>query len=253
MELADDAEPKREDGRLKIEDGGQAPSETAILHPPSSILAPERYVPRTLQHEIETRGRLPFAECLRISLALASALKHLHGNGLVHRDIKPSNIIFINGIPKLADIGLVTESEATITYVGAQGFMPPEGPGRPRGDLYSLGKVLYELCTGKDRQEFPELPTDLSERPDREGLLELNVVIARACRQDSRERYQSALAMHNDLVLLQSGKSLARLHAAERTVAKLKRVGLIVVAIAGLSAGLFLWQARGTTQKTAKT
>src|ERR1035438_6819735 len=60
--------------------------------------------------------------------------------------------------------------------------------------------------------------------------------------------YTTLFRSHNDLVLPQSGKSLARLHAAERTVAKLKRVSLIVVAIAGLSAGLFLWQARETTQ-----
>jgi WD40 repeat protein len=209
---------------------------------------PDHYAPRTLKSELFQRGKLPFEECVQLSLALTTALENLHSHSLVHRDIKPSNIIFVNGIPKLADIGLVTGVDATRSHVGTEGFAPPEGAGTPQADVYSLGKVLYELCTGKDRQEFPELPTDLSERPDREGLLELNVVIARACRQDPRERYQSALAMHNDLVLLQSGKSLARLHAAERTVAKLKRAGLIVVSVAGLSAGLFLWQVRETTQ-----
>ena len=230
MELADDAEPKREDGRLKIEDGGQAPSETAILHPPSSILAPERYVPRTLQHEIETRGRLPFAECLRISLALASALKHLHGNGLVHRDIKPSNIIFINGIPKLADIGLVTESEATITYVGAQGFMPPEGPGRPRGDLYSLGKVIYEMCTGRDRMDFPALPAGFGDWLDREQVNELLALSLRACEPDPAKRHGSAEALLADLVMVQAGKSVRRLRKLERG----QRWALAAIALAGI-------------------
>jgi hypothetical protein len=61
--------------------------------------------------------------------------------------------------------------------------------------LFSLGKVLYEMSTGKDRQEFPELPTNLRELPEREGLVELNAVIARACRHDPRDRYASAAAM----------------------------------------------------------
>jgi serine/threonine protein kinase len=95
-----------------------------------------------LRRELEQRGRLPFNECLEIALALATALEHLHRNGLVHRDIKPSNIIFVNGSPKLADIGLVAPADATLSCVGTEGFLPPEGPGSPQADIYSLGKVL---------------------------------------------------------------------------------------------------------------
>ena len=85
----------------------------------------------------------------------------MHRHGLVHRDIKPSNIIFVNGIPKLADIGLVARAEATLSLVGTEGYLPPEGPGTAQADIFSLGKVLYEMATGRDRQEFPELPTNL--------------------------------------------------------------------------------------------
>ena len=170
----------------------------------------ELYVPRTLKYDLRTRGALPVVECIQIALSLTCALEHLHAHGLVHRDIKPSNIIFVKGVPKLADIGLVTSVDATRSFVGTDGYIPPEGPGTPPADLYSLGKVLYEMATGKDRQDFPELPTNLAELPDCEGLVELNAVIAKACRQNVHERYQSAEAMHKDLLLLQSGKSLAR-------------------------------------------
>src|SRR5829696_8935562 len=68
---------------------------------------PDHYEARTLQRELEDRGRLPVQECLRVSLCLTQALGCLHERSLVHRDIKPSNIIFVKGAPKLADIGLV--------------------------------------------------------------------------------------------------------------------------------------------------
>jgi serine/threonine protein kinase len=57
----------------------------------------------------------------------------------------------VNGIPKLADIGLVARAEATLSFVGTEGYLPPEGPGTRQADIFSLGKVLYELSTGQDR------------------------------------------------------------------------------------------------------
>ena len=207
---------------------------------------PGHYTPRTLKSDLLFHGRLPFEECVRIGIALTTALENLHGNGLAHRDVKPSNIIFVNGVPKLADIGLVAGVEATRSYVGTEGFAAPEGPGSPQADLYSLGKVLYEISTGKDRQEFPELPTQLRELPDREGLMELNAVIARACRHDPKDRYASATVMRTDLELLQSGKSLARLHRIEAQLRFVRRAGAVVTIMAALATGLYFWQARQT-------
>ncbi len=212
---------------------------------------PERYAPRTLRSEVSQRGRLPFEECLSISLALTTALEHLHGHGLVHRDVKPANIIFVNGVPKLADIGLVTALDATRSFVGTEGFAPPEGPGTPQADIYSLGKVLYEMATGKDRQDFPELPTNLDELASREGMLELNAVVAKACRPDPGERYASAQAMHDELLLLKGGKSLARLRTLERTVGRLKRLSLAGVVLTALIATALVWQSHETRQMKA--
>src|SRR6266404_1204401 len=87
---------------------------------------PERYVPKTLACEISVTGKLSLEECLRLGVALSHALAELHKHGLVHRDIKPSNIIFVNGTPKLADIGLVAGLNEARTYVGTEGFIPPE-------------------------------------------------------------------------------------------------------------------------------
>jgi WD40 repeat protein len=207
---------------------------------------PSLYQPRTLKSDLLFRGRLPFEECVRFGLALATALENLHSHGLVHRDVKPSNIIFVNGVAKLADIGLVTGVDTTRSYVGTEGFAAPEGPGTAQGDLYSLGKVLYEAVTGKDRQEFPELPTQLRELPDRDGLMELNAVIARACRHDPKDRYVSAAAMRADLELLQSGKSLARVHRLEKQLRLVRRAGVGVIALAALIAAGWFWQARQT-------
>src|SRR5207249_4181228 len=148
------------------------------LLPPISA-AP--YRPRTLHSELARHERLAPTEAGQLTLRLAGALGHLHSHGLVHRDIKPSNVIFVGGQPKLADIGLVTGAGDSRSFVGTEGFVPPEGPGTPQADLYGLGKLLYELVTGRDRMDFPQLPPQVSQLPDGEALLELNEVLTRAC------------------------------------------------------------------------
>jgi WD40 repeat protein len=197
------------------------------------------YSPKTLGKEILRQGRLPLLDCLQLGLALSRAVAELHKHGLVHRDIKPANIIFVNGVPKLADIGLVAEFGEALTFVGTEGFIPPEGPGSAQADVYSLGKVLYEACTGYDRQEFPELPPNWNTLPNADGLTELNEVILRACKPKPADRYQSAWDMYTDLLVVADGKSVKRLRLLERRLAGLKRAAglsvilLAVVALAG--------------------
>src|SRR5260370_260970 len=180
----------------------------------------------------------PFEECLQIGLSLSNALAHLHRRGLIHRDVKPSNIILVNGIAKLADIGLVADISEARSYVGTEGFIPPEGPGTPQADIYSLGKVLYEISTGKDRHDFPQLPVELGELADPTQFLELNEVGLKACQSDLRKRYQSAEDMHADLLVLQEGKSVRRLRLLEQRWARLTRVGAISAVIALILVGL---------------
>ena len=91
----------------------------------------------------------------------------------------------------------------------------------------ALGKVLYEVATGKDRKEYPSLPLgDDAKNPPRD-LLELNAIISRACAAEVKERYASAAEMQADLVLLQSGRSVRGLHAFESRLRAAKRAGFI--------------------------
>jgi WD40 repeat protein len=157
----------------------------------------------------------------------------------VHRDIKPSNVVFVGGVPKLADIGLVAAISDAQTFIGTEGFVPPEGPGAPSADVYALGKVLYEVSTGQDRSEFPRLPGNLSELPDRAQLLELNEVVIRACDPDATLRHQDASALLSELLLLQAGRSIRRLRLAERSLGRALRAAVflgVVAVVAGTGA-----------------
>ena len=112
--------------------------------PRSALRVPSSYAPHTLRHDLKSRGRLPIDECVELGLALTSALDHLHQNGLVHRDIKPSNIIFVNGQPKLADIGLVAGVGEARSFVGTEAV-------RPRvSQLLSNNVAALEWCRRGD-------------------------------------------------------------------------------------------------------
>ena len=93
-------------------------------------ITPDEYIPRTLQTDKKFSGNkpLPLDYCLEVGSQLAHALLYLHSKNLTHRDIKPANVIFVNGRPKLADIGLVAHLDQR-SFVGTEGFIPPDGPG----------------------------------------------------------------------------------------------------------------------------
>ncbi len=153
----------------------------------------DSYRARTLSSDLRRRAVRSPRECVDLGLAIAGALGHLHHAGLTHRDVKPSNIIYVKGLPKLADVGLVA-STGQRTFVGTEGYVPPEGPGTSSADLYSLAMVLYEMHTGKDRLDFPELPTNLEIPPsvNRDEWRALNAVICRAGSPDPRKRFDTA-------------------------------------------------------------
>jgi hypothetical protein len=160
---------------------------------------PETYKPRTLSSDLQARVKLSLNECLQIGMSLAAGLGHLHHRRLIHRDIKPSNVVFVRGHAKLADVGLVTVAARQATVLGTEGYVPTRGGGSASADLYSLGKVLYEMSTGKDRLAFPELPTNIGDASDLQIVRQFNDVLLRACDPDPRRRFQSAREMFEEL------------------------------------------------------
>ncbi len=175
---------------------------------------PSTYKPRDLISErTSSPGRkLPVRDCIRIGLALTDALDFLHRQGLTHRDIKPQNIIFVNGQPKLTDMGLIAEirpPDQERTAIGTPGYMPPppELPGTPQADIYALGMVLYVSSTGRKAAFFPEIATSLVDTKEPVDFFPLNNIILKACHPDCAERYQTAAEMR--LALLETQNALA--------------------------------------------
>jgi hypothetical protein len=114
----------------------------------------------SLQARLDRTGPMPLAEVLRIGMQTAAGLAAAHAQGLVHRDVKPANILLENGVEraKLTDFGLARAvDDASLTQsgtvAGTPAFMSPEqAEGKPvdhRSDLFSLGSVLYAMCTGR--------------------------------------------------------------------------------------------------------
>ena len=208
-----------------------------------SIIHPATYSPRTLEQDKHRLKRLPVSECVRLGAAIASALGFLHKNGLFHRDIKPSNIIFVNGMPKLADIGLVTDASEGRSFVGTDGFLAPEGSGTIRADIYALGKVLYEISTGNDRNEYPVLPDMQGSRAETRDLILLNKIILKACRKKAWQRYETAEEMMLALLAFQFDK--AALRRRKNTDLLTIVIGILgAIAALGVVGGLiwrFIW------------
>lgn len=159
---------------------------------------PATYRAHSLQAQMRRDGRVSAEECIAFGANVAEGLDHLHRHKLIHRDVKPSNLIFTDGTCKLADIGLVALL-GQHSFVGTEGFVAPEGPGTAAADMFSLGMVLYEAATGKDRLDFPDIPSSRETGEKLEVWRRLNRVICRACAPQAKDRYTSAMEMSLDL------------------------------------------------------
>ena len=197
---------------------------------------PDEYIPRTLQTDKKFSGNkpLPLDYCLEVGSQLAHALLYLHSKNLTHRDIKPANVIFVNGRPKLADIGLVAHLDQR-SFVGTEGFIPPDGPGTRRADVYALAKVLYEISTGKDRMDFPELPDELPAGTVQKKWQAFNTIICQAAEPRVEEcTIDSAEELAEKIDALRGYEVPSRFRLQKKSRRKFRRTfQLLGAAIAG--------------------
>jgi serine/threonine protein kinase len=114
----------------------------------------------SLEKRLRQNGPLAVVEILRIGMQIAAGLAAAHAQGLVHRDIKPANILLEDGAERvtITDFGLARAvDDASLTksgvIAGTPPYMSPEQAAGlavdHRSDLFSLGSVLYAMCTGR--------------------------------------------------------------------------------------------------------
>ncbi len=132
----------------------------AVEDQPIPYLVMDFIAGQTLQQKLEATGPLELLDVLNTGRQIAAGLAAAHAMGLIHRDIKPGNILLENGIEhvRITDFGLARAADdASITQsgfvAGTPMYMAPEqAQGEPidqRADLFSLGSVLYTMCSGR--------------------------------------------------------------------------------------------------------
>src|SRR5437867_2950865 len=172
--------------------------------------------------EAVRRTPMPMRQAAELMAKVARTVHYAHEHGILHRDIKPGNILLdAKGEPHLTDFGLarLLESESTITrtleVLGTPSYMAPEQASGETAkltsgtDVYGLGAVLYQLLTGHPPfaggttyetiklvlETEPRQPRLWNPKIDRD----LSTICLKCLEKDPTRRYDSALALAEDL------------------------------------------------------
>jgi hypothetical protein len=130
-----------------------------VVDPPAVLIVMEYVDGTTLAEELKAAEGVEPARVLALLEPLASALDHLHANGVVHRDVKPANVLLgRKGVVKLTDLGIAHAAgysplTSTGVLLGTTSYIAPEqtrpGAPTPAADIYALAVIAYELLTGR--------------------------------------------------------------------------------------------------------
>jgi Protein kinase domain len=176
----------------------------------------------SLNRILSREKKLPLATALQLAQEIAEALDYAHGQGVVHRDIKPANILITeSGHAKIADFGIAKLNLAHFTLpgrvLGTPAYMAPEQLSGEscdgRSDLFSLGVILYVMCTGLSPFQGSSATTVSFKVANREPVAasaldmtlppQLDAVISSAIAKNPDERYQTGKEFAEDLGMLE--------------------------------------------------
>jgi serine/threonine protein kinase/Tfp pilus assembly protein PilF len=186
----------------------------------ATFIAMAFYPGETLDQMMK-RGPLPISIVLDYATQIARGLGAAHERGIIHRDVKPANIIVTtDGVVKLLDFGIARIPDVEVSREGVTpgtlAYMSPEQvTSRPldqRTDLWSLGVVLYEMCTGVrpfgGEHAGAILYAILHDSPAPVSTLRREVppriesIIERLLAKDPGQRYRDAEQLIADLVVI---------------------------------------------------
>src|SRR5262249_53617673 len=157
---------------------------------------------------------------LELVARVCDAVQHAHEQGVVHRDLKPANVLVEEsgqprvldfGVARAADLGLTAGGGRTETgqLIGTLSYMSPEQASAdpsataPRGDVFALGLILYELLAHRPPYSLDGLPLPEAARvireqePSRLGSIDarlrgdVETIVAKALAKDKARRYAS--------------------------------------------------------------
>ena len=186
---------------------------------------------------------------------ILDGLQKVHESGIVHRDIKPENFFLKDDVPKLADFGLslgfdlpsVTGSIADI--FGTMHYMSPEqffnfSLVRETTDVYSIGKILFEVVEGKMTDKVKPLKQVRLSNPETDFRAALNRIVMDASAEDPNQRVRSAKEFKNRLsqLLYCIGNQVSEetRFSKMKTPGLMNKIILILLAVIVLTAGVVI-------------